>query len=94
MLSITTEAAQVIRTMLAGQPNSGLRIAGQPAPADSDDVQLGLSFVAGPAPTDEVVESEGCHVFVDADVAPVLADKTLDVGQATGREQVAFRLLP
>jgi iron-sulfur cluster assembly protein len=76
MLAISTSAAEAIADLTEAQrlpEDSGMRISADPDRGG----QLRLYFVDGPSKTDHVVEERGAHVFVDADVAPMLDDKVL-----------------
>jgi Fe-S cluster assembly iron-binding protein IscA len=80
MLEVTDGAVEVIRTMAdnedAASPEAGLRIA--TAETSADGVDLALDFVAGPAEGDATVEQDGVRVYLSADAAELLDDKTLD----------------
>jgi Fe-S cluster assembly iron-binding protein IscA len=89
MLTLTEGATQAIHDLVGERPGAGLRIFSQNS--DSDQLQLGLSISGGPEPTDEVVEQEGCHVFLDEQVAPLVDGRTLDARPAEGqRVEFAF----
>jgi len=90
MLTLTTEAAQVINALVADQPGGGVRISEVVA---DGQVQLGLAVAAEPAPSDQIVEKQGSQVFVEDQVAPLLDDKILDATISEDR-QVSFSLLP
>lgn len=91
MLTLTTDAAQVIQDLVADHPGAGLRISSNPV--DTDRIELGLAVTANPEPTDQIVDEQGSQVFLDPQVAPLLEDRTLDVEVSDDRE-VAFKLLP
>ncbi|MDR7300122.1 HesB/YadR/YfhF-family protein [Haloactinomyces albus] len=79
MLTISEDAAEVIKVVLSGNESpegAGLRI----ATPESGDVNEGLlaSVVAEPEGNDQVVEAEGVRVFLDQQAVSVLGDKTLD----------------
>jgi Fe-S cluster assembly iron-binding protein IscA len=80
MLAVTEEAVGVIRAMAededAASPEAGLRIA--TGEANDDGVDLALDFVAGPQEGDETVEQDGVRVYLSAEAAELLDDKTLD----------------
>ncbi len=57
---------------------SGCRTGVRIAPRDGDASLLALTPVAGPAATDEVVESGGVRLFLEFSTAAVLRDKVLD----------------
>lgn len=79
MLTLTTNAAQVIRELSATAPEparTGIRISTQ----DDGSGSLMLSLTARPEPTDEVIEAEGARVYLDPMAASVLEDKALDAG--------------
>ncbi|GAA2792237.1 HesB/YadR/YfhF-family protein [Saccharopolyspora taberi] len=74
MLTISENAAEVIKVVLAGgdsAPGSGLRI----APA-GDGLQAAIA--AEPEADDEVVEGSGVRVFLEPQAAAALGDKVLD----------------
>ena len=83
MLTVTTNAAHAINAVLGEVPQGGLRIS--PASANGDELQLQVAVVEAPAPTDEVVEGQGTHVFIDRQVAPLLDGKTLDADVGADR---------
>jgi Fe-S cluster assembly iron-binding protein IscA len=91
MFTLTAEAAEAINNLVANQPSAGLRISSQSE--DGDRIQLGLSLTDQPAPSDQVIEEQGTHVFLAEDVAPLLDGKTLDA-RITDDQEVSFRLLP
>ncbi|MGH8888640.1 MAG: Fe-S cluster assembly protein HesB [Acidothermaceae bacterium] len=90
MLTMTTEAAQVINALVADQPGGGVRISEVVA---DGQMQLGLSVAAEPLPSDQIVEKQGSHVFVEDQVVPLLEGKILDASITEDR-QVSFSLLP
>lgn len=79
MLTISQDAAEVIKVVLSGGESpegAGLRIA---SPEDGEAAEgLQASVAAEPEGNDEVVEAEGVRVFLDQQAASVLGDKTLD----------------
>lgn len=91
MLTVTTDAAQAIQELVASQPGAGLRIS--PQSTDGDQIELGLAVTTTPEATDEVIEQEGCQVFLDEQVAPLLDGRTLDT-RPTGNQTIGFTLLP
>ena len=91
MLTVTPDAAEAINALVSDQPGAGLRISSESV--DGDQVRLGLSVTTTPAPTDQVIEQDGSHVFVDDQAAPLLAEKTLDA-QVNSDREVAFTLFP
>lgn len=93
MLTVTTDAAQVIRSLVSDLPDAGLRIASRAEVDNPERVEVGLSLSEAPAPTDEVIESNGCQIFVEDRVAPLIADKTLDVEETAGSQHVAFKFV-
>jgi len=92
MLTITDNAAEAVRQISAGsglEPDPGLRISvGSPTEQGST---LELSLAAEPLPTDQTVDQDGAHVYLEEPVAAVLDDKILDA-QFDGT-QVRFALL-
>ncbi|MDQ3849058.1 MAG: Fe-S cluster assembly protein HesB [Actinomycetota bacterium] len=91
MLTVSRAAAQAIRrlidsTELSG--SAGIRIAAADPPAGGTALELAL--VESPQPDDQVVCADEVSVFVEAQLAALLADKMLDAEVAHG--EVAFAL--
>ncbi|CCG01856.1 hypothetical protein [Blastococcus saxobsidens] len=84
MLTLTTNAATTIRTLVEGSevPDAGgLRIAKEPGAG-----ALTLSLAALPAEDDQILDASGARLFLDPEAAVMLDDKTLDAGaDAEGR---------
>jgi Fe-S cluster assembly iron-binding protein IscA len=77
MLSVTDNAATAIRDITSQEavpPGAGLRIA-----ADEGGGSLTLSLVAEPIDGDQVLDSAGARLFLDAEAVLLLDDKELDV---------------
>ncbi|MFC0042385.1 Fe-S cluster assembly protein HesB [Actinomadura rayongensis] len=90
MLTLTTGAVQVIRTVTADPqlpPDTGIRIESGLNGSDA----LRLSVAPAPEAGDEVVEAEGAKVYLDPEVAVLLNDKTLDA-QVDPQGDVAFTI--
>lgn len=92
MLSVTSHAAKAIEDLLATRPSWGMRMSGSPSSEREDTLDITLALVSGPKPTDEVVSRDGARIFIDENVAPVLADKTLDVRGDDDPGDGAFKL--
>jgi Fe-S cluster assembly iron-binding protein IscA len=80
MLTLTSNAEQAVRQLVANSPISeeegGLRIApGQPTP---DGVPLELSIVGSPEPEDQDAGAPDAHVYLEPTAAEALDDKVLD----------------
>jgi Fe-S cluster assembly iron-binding protein IscA len=92
VLTLTHDAATAIHA-LTTQPDlperSGIRIAS--AGGDNGALSFAVSVASDPQPEDEIVETEGARVFVDSQVAPALADKSLDA-EVDAEGQVRFQL--
>lgn len=92
MLTITDNAAEVIKMLLANndQPeSSGLRIA---ATAEGQSVGLQASIADEPTGEDEVIETGGVRVFLESEAAEVLVDKVLVAQQNdNGEVELAVR---
>ena len=90
MLTLTDSAASAIRGLTA-QPDlpaqTGLRIMKQGQGTQS----FQLALTEGPEAGDQVVETGGARVFVEADAAPDLDDKALDA-QLTEQGDLAFSI--
>lgn len=79
MLTITSEAADAIKEIVAANDlpdGSGLRIT---AEEEGDEVSIELDFAEQPENEDDVVESEGARVFLDGTASDVLTDVELTV---------------
>ena len=79
MLTITSEAADAIKEIVAANDlpqSSGLRIT---AEEDGDEVSIELDFAEQPETDDDVVESQGARVFLDETASDVLTDVDLTV---------------
>ncbi|MGI5164844.1 Fe-S cluster assembly protein HesB [Spirillospora sp. CA-253888] len=90
MLTLTSDAVQVIRTVTTNPelpPETGLRI--EPGVNGSD--ALRLSVAPAPEAGDQVVEEEGARVYLEPQVADLLDDKTLDA-QVDPQGDVAFTI--
>jgi iron-sulfur cluster assembly protein len=91
MLTMTDTAADAVRRISAGsglEPDPGLRItAGAPTP---EGTPLELSLAPEAQPSDQTVDNDGAHLYVDEAVAPALDDKVLDA-QIDG-DQIHFAL--
>ena len=92
MLTVTHEASKAINTLTDALPDAehaGLRFSMETA--EDGSAQLALSVADGPAPDDQVVESDdGATVYVAEPVAEFMDDKTLDA-EIQG-EGVAFSI--
>jgi Fe-S cluster assembly iron-binding protein IscA len=92
MLGVTSNAAEVIRSLVSDVPNAGLRFSSRASVDDPERVEVGVTITDTPASTDEVMESDGCQVFLEDQIAPLLTDKTLDV-ELAGGQYVAFKFV-
>ncbi|HZD72270.1 MAG TPA: HesB/YadR/YfhF-family protein [Actinomycetes bacterium] len=90
MLTITTEAAEVIQAIVASSPvpEGGVKISAKPL-SDTES-RLELSIVEGPTETDSVVEESGTRVFLENGVSDYLDDKVLNAQMEEG--QVRFTI--
>jgi iron-sulfur cluster assembly protein len=81
VLTLTDAAVVAIRDLLADKDvltEGGLRISAS-APANGDDhPTFELAVVAGPEPTDTVVERDGVHVYLETEAVAAFADTVLD----------------
>ncbi|MEU5720755.1 MULTISPECIES: iron-sulfur cluster biosynthesis family protein [unclassified Micromonospora] len=76
MLTMTDNAVLVIRDLAEQQDvadGGGLRIA-----ADTDAGSLSIELVPQPVQGDQVVDTEGARIFLDADAAQLLNDTSVD----------------
>lgn len=92
MLTITENAAEVIKMLLANNDqaaSSGLRIA---ATADGQAIGLQASIADEPTSDDEVIETGEVRVFLESQAAEVLDQKVLDAQQSdNGEVELAIR---
>jgi iron-sulfur cluster assembly protein len=87
MLSITTDAAEIIRELMdAGA--GGLRISTGPATSNGHGPALVLDLAPEPRSEDEVVDADGAQVFVEPAAGAALENKVLDAH--TQGEQLEF----
>lgn len=88
MLTLTDNAVSVIRNLTDQQEvpaGAGLRIATDPQAG-----ALTLSLAEGPVDGDEVLDTAGARLFLDAEAAILLDDKALDAAvDPDGRVQFA-----
>jgi iron-sulfur cluster assembly protein len=90
MLSITSDAAQIIRRLMDSGAG-GLRISMGPATSNGHGPALVLDLAPEPRGEDEVVDADGAQVFVDPAAAQSLDGKVLDA-QLEG-EELQFAVL-
>ena len=89
MLALTEDACQAIEGILEqATPGAGMRIAPN---LETGAAGLQLSVVSGPADGDQVIDSDGATVFVDALATPLLDDKVLDANVTD--QTVQFEIL-
>ena len=90
VLTITTEAAEVIQAIVASSPipEGGVKISAKPL--NASESKLELSIVEGPTATDSVIEESGTRVFLEGGVSDYLDDKVLDAHMEEG--QVRFTI--
>ncbi len=93
MLTITPEASQAIRGILAASDapdGSMFRISPQGQDGTVPGPSLAVSVIETPPPDDQIVRGEQVAVCVEPSAAVMLDDKELDA-QVVG-EQVNFRI--
>lgn len=93
MLTITSEASQAIRGILAASDapdGSMFRIAPQGQDGPGPDPSLTISVIDAPQTTDQIIEGEQVAVCVEPTAAVMLDDKELDA-DVVG-EQVNFSI--
>jgi iron-sulfur cluster assembly protein len=90
VLTITSEAAEVINSIVASSPipEGGVKISAKPV--NDSESRLELSIVEGPTETDSVIEESGTKLFLEDGVSDYLDDKVLDAQMDEG--QVRFTL--
>lgn len=92
MLNITTNAVDAIKKLTSEHHAGGLRISSRPNQDGDGTVELAVSLVAESEPGDQVVAEEGCEVYIQDQLAPLLADKALDTTTDGGQEPVEFKI--
>lgn len=86
MLTLTENAATIVKS-IAEQPEvDGLRITSQ-----DNEAGLAVSTSNGPDGDEQVVQQDGATVYLDADAATQLDDKVLDAG-VDGEGNLQFAL--
>ncbi len=78
-LTLTEDAAEFLARRLDSSPladGAGLRIWGMFV---DDELVLACNFTEGPTGSDEVVVAAGARIFLDAEVAPHLGQKTISI---------------
>lgn len=89
MLTLTENAATAVKDIVSRAPENegvGLRIEG------ADDPRGGFALtLSGPQVTDDVVETSGARVFLDAAASAALDDRVLDA-QVDDQGGVRFEL--
>jgi iron-sulfur cluster assembly protein len=92
MLTLTDNAVTAIRALTSQPeqpPDTGLRIMGQGEGVPA----FQLALAGTPAEGDQVIEAGGARVFLAADTADVLSDKSLDA-EVDDQGGVAFSVGP
>jgi Fe-S cluster assembly iron-binding protein IscA len=80
MLTLTENAATIVKDLAGrttGSTEGGLRI----ATLEDDTSNFQVTMTPTAELHDQVVESDGAHVFLEKNAADVLADKQLDAGR-------------
>ncbi len=82
MLTLTENAAQVVRKIVSATPeipreSGGVRIFAT-SPPDAQPMELAVAVAETPAEGDQVVVEEGARVFVASAAIDFLDDKVLD----------------
>jgi iron-sulfur cluster assembly protein len=90
MLTVTTDAAEVIRGLMESGAG-GLRISTGPHSLNGQGPALHVELAEAPEVEDEVVDVEGAQVFVDPAAAEALDDKVLDAETDGGEVAFAVR---
>jgi Fe-S cluster assembly iron-binding protein IscA len=87
MLTLTPTAAAAVRKLVADtevdDETGGLRIS--PSEADAQGGSLALALVNAPEATDDNIEANGAHVFLEPSVAEILDDRVRDATVEGGR---------
>lgn len=92
MLVVTDGAAEAIRALTSQSEGAGLRVSVSSSADDGAATALGVELVGDSLPGDEVVADKGCRVFIEGQVAPLLADKVLDARFTNGEKAVQFSI--
>jgi iron-sulfur cluster assembly protein len=92
MLTITSNAAEAIRAIVESTDvpeEGGIRIS--IAQQNGSQASLELAITPAPMAGDEVLETQGAHVFLDEMAAVALDDKSLDA-EITG-DEISFGIV-
>jgi iron-sulfur cluster assembly protein len=95
MLTITSDAAEVIRAVLSSPevPDAaGFRISTAPQSLNGSGPAIALELAPQPREGDAVLEEDGAQVFVAPGAAAALSDKLLDA-EVEPDGEVRFALL-
>lgn len=76
MLTLTDNAATIVKSIAEQPETTGLRITSDGSPESA----FGVSTASGPEADDQVVEQDGATVYLDPNAAAQLDDKILDAG--------------
>jgi iron-sulfur cluster assembly protein len=76
MLTLTDNAATIVKSIAEQPETAGLRITSDGSPESA----FGVSTASGPQADDQVVEQDGATVYLDPNAAQQLDDKILDAG--------------
>jgi Fe-S cluster assembly iron-binding protein IscA len=93
MLDISPTAVAVINELrrAEGVPAShGIRLDGEPSPDGA--VQVRIAFQEGPAPEDEIGETQGTKIFVAQNLAAPLANARIDAETEGQTAQLILKL--
>ena len=85
----TSSTVEVVRELTSDErlpQTAGLRLSAN----DDQPGAVNLLVVEAPSPSDQVIDEQGAHVFVAAELAPALEHKLLDADMH--QERVSFSL--
>jgi hypothetical protein len=91
---VTPTAAALLRetrSLIGASPATGIRLQrdGDGAP---DELSATLDFREGGEPDDTTISEEGLHIYLAADLAEMLEERTLDVEELpSGRVELVVR---
>jgi Fe-S cluster assembly iron-binding protein IscA len=89
MLTLTPTAAEVVRSIVADEPDAGLRIS--PGPQTETGTALEMSLVVQPEATDKEIDEGGATIYLEPQVAELLDDKVLDAVVEDGTISFSLR---
>ena len=96
MLTLTDDADAVVTSIVTGQgqgADAGLRIESADGAGPNGEPRFSVRVAPAPESADQVIETSGSRVFLEAAAAEALDDKVLDAA-VDPQGAVSFTILP